>query len=163
MSGARRLAIAYVLGLVPDEARRSIGLRRRSDVALDGAIVDIEALIANGPISAGPGTGGPDALFARIMTEIAGRSADQGWREARPGASILPLWDESSFLVRCAGGTPFPGHLHEREERTVMLDGALLFGARPLSSGMCEVAPKGSLHEAGEAREDCLFLLQYGD
>lgn len=166
---ARTLAIIdYALGLLPDGEREALDLERRNDRVLDAAIADMKALLASSPIR----VAGQDAdrLFARIMTEIVGEADDLVgqqeqaiWHQERPGVAVRPLWNDSSFLIRCVPGTPIPSHVHEREERMVVLDGEMTIGSKYFATGACEIAPRHSFHEAGASRDDCLILIQYGD
>lgn len=125
---------------------------------------EISVMLDNAPAGSAP-AGDDDRLFACVMKMIVERGIApfDPWIEERSGTAVRPIWDDRSFLIRCAAGTPFPAHVHDREERVVILDGDLRFGAERFSAGTCIVSDRGSTHEAGEAEADCLFLVQYGD
>ena len=105
-----------------------------------------------------------DALFAQVVGGILkeGMEPSGPWTEERGGVALRPIWDDRSFLMRCRAGTQIPSHLHEFEERLVILDGEIRIGDQHHSTGACIVSPQGSLHEPAEAIGDCLILVQYG-
>jgi hypothetical protein len=154
----RLKAIDYVLGIRADGAPEA-GFERHADPALDTAICEIEALLRDiegvGPVSEG------NALFARILSGVA-TSTDGAWIEPQPGTAIRPLWDDRTFLMRCAEGTSFPVHRHDREERMVLLDGEMRIGSILLRTGDVHVSAAGSVHEDGRTLSPCLIILQYG-
>lgn len=166
MNTARQRAIDYVLGLADAAERDAVARARRTDPALEAAIVETERLLAQGQVAlAAPGTlsdATPDALFARVMADIARLAPARPWHEPRPGVALRGLWDERTFLIRCRAGTLLPAHVHDREERTVLLDGDLRIGTQHLATGRCERMPAGSAHEDAQALRDCLMLVQYG-
>ena len=102
-----------------------------------------------------------DPVFMRILNDVVGNAGSAPWRQLWDGVSIRPIWDERTYLMRCAAGKQVPYHVHEAEEFLVVLDGELRIGEAHLFSGDIEISPAGSEHPATVAIEDCLALVQY--
>ena len=102
-----------------------------------------------------------DPVFMRILNEIIDNAASAPWRQLQDGVSIRPIWDDRTYLLRCAAGKQVPCHVHEAEELLVLLDGELRVGEAHLFAGDIEISPAGSEHPATEAVETCLALVQY--
>lgn len=102
-----------------------------------------------------------DPVFQRILNDIIENADDAPWRSSRDGVKIRSIWDDRSFLIHCSAGVHFPPHVHDREELLVVLDGEMIMGGQPISTGHFEVSPIGTEHPAGEVVEECLLLVQY--
>lgn len=102
-----------------------------------------------------------DPVFMRILNDVVGNAGSAPWREMWDGVSIRPIWDDRTYLLRCAAGKQVPCHVHDREELLVVLDGELRIGEAHLFTGDMEISPAGSEHAATEALEECLALVQY--
>lgn len=102
-----------------------------------------------------------DPVFTRILNEVVRNAGSAPWREIRDGVSIRPIWDDRTFLLRCAAGKQIPTHIHDREEWLCVLDGEMRIGESHLTTGDIEISPVGSEHPTAEALEDCLVLLQH--
>lgn len=105
-----------------------------------------------------------DALFARIMSAIVQDCATGAdWIQNSPGIAVRSIWNDRTVLLRCDAGAVIREHVHDREERFVVLNGVLRFGAACYAAGATIVSAPGSTHEAGEAVTDCLILVQQSD
>ena len=102
-----------------------------------------------------------DPVFLRILGELVRNAGNAPWREIHDGVSVRPIWDDRTFLLRCAAGKQVPSHFHPREEWLCVLDGEMRTGESRFPTGHIEIYPAGSQHPAAEAFEDCLVLLQY--
>jgi hypothetical protein len=154
-------AIDYVLDLLPPEARRLIDSGRRRDRALDQAILEMEALLGKAQIDPDAAARSSEARFGRIMSRIAERDAHRPWIALSPGLAMRQLWNDRSFLYRCASGSMIPAHEHVREERMIMLAGEVSFGSRRYTAGQCEISPPGTIHEDGWVHQDCTMIVQF--
>jgi hypothetical protein len=102
-----------------------------------------------------------DPVFMRILNDIVRNAGSAPWRQLWDGVNIRPIWDDRTYLLRCAAGKQVPCHVHVSEELLVVLDGELRIGEAHLFTGDIEISPAGSEHPATEALEDCLALVQY--
>jgi hypothetical protein len=102
-----------------------------------------------------------DPIFMRILNDVVGNAASTPWRQLWEGVSIRPIWDDRTYLLRCAAGKQVPCHVHESEELLVVLDGELRIGEAHLFTGDMEISPACSEHPTAEALENCLALVQY--
>jgi len=102
-----------------------------------------------------------DPVFMRILNDVITNAGSAPWRQLWDGVSIRPIWDDRTFLLRCAAGKQVPCHDHNCEELLVVLDGEMRIGKAHLFTGDIEISPAGSEHPATEALENCLALVQY--
>lgn len=102
-----------------------------------------------------------DPVFMRILDDVVRNAGSAPWRQLWDGVSIRPIWDDRTYLLRCAAGKQVPCHVHESEELLVVLDGEMRIGEAHLFTGDMEISPAGSEHPAAEAIENCLALVQY--
>jgi anti-sigma factor ChrR (cupin superfamily) len=121
----------------------------------------IRDLISDGAMDKLGARAEADPVFMRILNDVVGNAGSAPWRQLWDGVSIRPIWDERTYLMRCAAGKQVPCHVHDREEFLVVLDGELRIGEAHLFTGDIEISPPGSEHPAAEALEDCLALVQY--
>jgi anti-sigma factor ChrR (cupin superfamily) len=97
----------------------------------------------------------------RILDDVVRNAGSAPWRQVWDGVSIRPIWDDRTYLLRCAAGKQVPSHVHESEELLVVLDGEMRIGEAHLFTGDIEISSAGSEHPAAVALEDCLALVQY--
>ena len=160
MTPVRLMAADYVLGLLSQDTRRQIDAQRYADRALDAEIRQVEELLARAPLETAPAQGAEDELFARVLGRIAETWRNNPWQPAWPGVDKRTLWDERSYLFRCAPGAHIPAHQHTHEERLVVLDGEILIGGRKYGAGDCDVSPRNSVHEDARVETACLVFIQ---
>jgi anti-sigma factor ChrR (cupin superfamily) len=121
----------------------------------------IRDLISDGAIGELRARAEADPVFMRILSDVVRNAGSAPWRQLWDGVTIRPIWDDRTFLLRCAAGKQVPSHVHDREELLIVLDGELRIGEAHLFTGDIEISPAGSEHPATEAIETCLALVQY--
>src|SRR4051794_5251258 len=60
---------------------------------------------------------------------------DDGWRQYTRDVQIKRLWDENTFLLRCAAGGVLPAHKHPRFEHCVVIEGDMIVAGETYRSG----------------------------
>jgi len=93
------------------------------------------------------------------------RSDDQAWEPTGiDGIETRPLFvdrerNQTTMLVRMAGGTAYPRHLHAGPEECYVLEGDLHVGEEVLYAGDYQRAAPGSHHPVQSTEKGCLLLL----
>lgn len=164
------LAFRHVYGALTPAERAQVEQLRLFDRALDADIVCAEEGMA--PLALAPdGAPVPEGLWTRVEATIAEDAAeapgmttepyDAGrWRAFQPGVDIKPLWDKTTFLVRCAPGACIPEHEHRADERMLVIAGTLQVGGHLLRVGDSQMSPKGTRHGVISSPAGCVLLVQ---
>jgi hypothetical protein len=114
----------------------------------------------------------PDGLFARIdrgvdqaeadlPQTVEERLEDGQWREIAPRIEVKQLWDDKTFLVRCAPGGVYPGTPHLLFEHCLIIQGDMLVGEQTYQVGDYHGVPAHTLHGAFTSRTGLLMLVRY--
>jgi ChrR-like protein with cupin domain len=114
------------------ERRPSLDLWRRIEAAVDAA----------------------DAGITDIRRE-------EGWRQYTRDVQIKRLWDENTFLLRCAAGGVLPAHEHPSFEHCIVLEGDMIVGGRTYRSGDYHGVPAHIAHSEITSRTGLLMLVRY--
>lgn len=112
----------------------------------------------------------PD-LWERIDTavgavESSGRPAmvvrrEEGWRQYTRDVQIKRLWDEHTYLLRCAPGGVLPAHKHPRFEHCIILEGDMIVSGETYRSGDYHGVPAHVAHKEITSRTGLLMLVRY--
>src|SRR3712207_643499 len=62
------------------------------------------------------------AINADPREAIVNLRREEGWRQYSRDVQIKRLWDEHTFLLRCAAGGVLPAHKHPRFEHCVIIE-----------------------------------------
>jgi hypothetical protein len=114
----------------------------------------------------------PDGLLARIEGAIGQAEADLPqtveerledgkWREIAPKIEVKQLWDDKTFLVRCAPGGIYPGTPHLLFEHCLIIQGDMLVGEQTYQVGDYHGVPAHTAHGAFTSRTGLLMLVRY--
>lgn len=164
------LATRYVLGSLSPLERSAVEQQRLYDRALDAAIEQLEAQMA--PLAAAAGEEpAPPGVFARVMATIDATGAAQratvrlpfaegAWQVYAPGIEQKFLWDEHTFLLRCAPGAIIPPHGHDLDEHLVVVSGDLFIDGVAFAPGDYHTMPRGTRHDDAMTRMGCVLLIQ---
>lgn len=164
------LAFDFVFGSLTPAERAQIKLRVQYDRALAADIACIESSMA--PLALAPDEAPvPPGLWDRIEADIASDDAedpaivsesfeDGSWTQWRAGIEIKPIWNDASFLVRCAPGAVIAAHRHHLDERMLVLSGEIRAGSRTLGAGDYQFSPAGSAHDEIYSAGGCTLLFQ---
>jgi anti-sigma factor ChrR (cupin superfamily) len=136
---------AYALGPVLDEALAPIALAFPQAAAPPGLWRRIEAAI--------------DADAASSPAKVIRR--EEGWRRYTRDVQIKRLWDENTFLLRCAAGGVLPAHDHPRFEHCIILEGDMIVGGETYRSGDYHGMPAHVAHSEITTRTGLLMLVRY--
>jgi anti-sigma factor ChrR (cupin superfamily) len=118
------------------ERRPSTDLWRRIEAAVDAAD------------STGPAT-------------VVNLRREEGWRQYTRDVQIKKLWDDDTFLLRCAPGGVLPAHEHPRFEHCVVLEGDMIVGGETYRSGDYHGVPAHIAHQEITSRTGLLMLVRY--
>ena len=146
-------------GVPPGQAKALAGVR-----ALDEALAPAAMAF--------PGRQPPAGLWRRIEAAVdaAGRAAaapaadlrrEEGWRQFSRDVQIKRLWDENTFLLRCAPGGRLAPHKHPRFEHCVILEGDMIVGGETYRSGDYHGVPAHIAHKEITSRTGLLMLVRY--
>ena len=164
------LAFDFVFGSLTPAERAQMKLRVQYDRALASDIACIESTM--GPLALSPDEAPiSSGLWDRIEAEIASDDAehpaivsesfeDGNWTEWRAGIEIKPIWNDTSFLVRCAPGAVIAPHRHPLDERILVMTGEIRVGSRRLSAGDFQFSPAGSTHDEMHSAGGCTLFIQ---
>ena len=86
---------------------------------------------------------------------------EEGWRQYTRDVQIKPLWDENTFLLRCAPGGVLPPHEHPRFEHCVVLEGDMIVGGETYRSGDYHGVPAHIAHQEIRSKTGLLMLVRY--
>ena len=131
----------------------------------DGPLEDVLAPIALAFPERRPS---PD-LWRRIEAAIDAteRSAfvnlrrEDGWRRYSRDVQIKRLWDENTFLLRCAPGGVLPAHKHPRFEHCVVIEGDMIVDGETYLAGDYHGVPAHISHNEITSRTGLLMLVRY--
>ena len=109
----------------------------------------------------------PD-LWRRIEAAVEAADAgvtdirrEEGWRPYTRDVQIKPLWDENTFLLRCAAGGVLPAHKHPSFEHCIVLEGDMIVGGKTYRSGDYHGVPAHIAHSEITSRTGLLMLVRY--
>lgn len=148
-------------GHLPDLSGDGAYVRYKAEENSGFETQSLRDLISTGAMDKLRTRGEADPVFMRILNDVIRNAGSAPWRKLWDGVSIRPIWDDRTFLLRCAAGKQVPCHDHDHEELLLVLDGEMRIGDAHLFTGDIEISPAGSEHPASEALEDCLALVQY--
>lgn len=156
--GARRAASG---------AERGFGLAPDDEAALEDRLAPLAMAFPESP--ARPG------LWERIEAAVDAADSgpdddsqpaivvrrDDGWRQYTRDVQIKQLWDEDTFLLRCAPGGVLPAHDHPRFEHCIILEGDMIVGGETYLSGDYHGVPAHIAHKEITSRTGLLMLVRY--
>ena len=102
-----------------------------------------------------------DQAEADLPQTVEERLEEGEWREIAPKIEVKPLWDDKTFLVRCAPGGVYPGTPHRLFEHCVIIQGDMLVGEQTYQAGDYHGVPAGTPHGAFSSRTGLLMLVRY--
>ena len=102
-----------------------------------------------------------DAADAAASSTAADLRREEGWRQYSRDVQIKRLWDENTFLLRCAPGGRLPAHKHPRFEHCVVLEGDMIVGGETYRSGDYHGVPAHIAHNEITSRTGLLMLVRY--
>lgn len=123
------------LALVFPEAPPPAGLWRRIEAAVDAA---------------------DDARQPAVVVR-----REEGWRQYTRDVQIKRLWDDDTYLLRCAPGGVLPPHDHPRFEHCIILEGDMIVGGETYRSGDYHGVPAHIAHKEITSRTGLLMLVRY--
>ena len=142
---------------------------QRDDMAARPADVDpIEEALAPLAMAFPERTPSPD-LWARIeaavdapeLPDIVNLRREDGWRRYSRDVQIKRLWDDQTFLLRCAPGGVLPAHKHPRFEHCVVIEGDMIVDGKTYHSGDYHGVPAHIAHNEIRSRTGLLMLVRY--
>lgn len=95
---------------------------------------------------------GPPAIVVR---------REEGWRQYTRDVQIKKLWDDHTYLLRCAPGGVLPAHKHPRFEHCVILEGDMIVSGETYRSGDYHGVPAHVAHKEISSRTGLLMLVRY--
>ena len=141
------------------------------DRALEGEAGAWARLLA--PLAlAMPGMAPPAGLWGRIeravdqvdsdlAETVEERLEDGAWREIAPKIEVKPLWDDKTFLVRCAPGGVHPGTPDLLFDHCLIIQGDMQVGAQTYQAGDYHGVPPEAAQGAFSSRTGLLMLVRY--
>jgi anti-sigma factor ChrR (cupin superfamily) len=102
-----------------------------------------------------------DAADAAPVQQAEVVRREDGWRQYTRDVQIKRLWDEDTFLLRCAPGGVLPAHDHPRFEHCVVLEGDMIVGGETYRSGDYHGVPAHIAHQEISSRTGLLMLVRY--
>ena len=102
-----------------------------------------------------------DAADAAASLTAADLRREEGWRRYTRDVQIKRLWDENTFLLRCAPGGRLPAHKHPRFEHCIVLEGDMIVGGETYRSGDYHGVPAHIAHNEITSRTGLLMLVRY--
>lgn len=111
----------------------------------------------------------PAQLWRRIEAAIESEGTgdivnvrrDEGWRQLTRDVQIKRLWDENTFLLRCAPGGVLRAHKHPRFEHCVVIEGDMIVDGETYRSGDYHGVPAHIGHNDITSRTGLLMLVRY--
>ena len=86
---------------------------------------------------------------------------EEGWRQYSRDVQIKRLWDQNTFLLRCAAGGVLPAHKHRRFEHCIVLEGDMIVAGETYRSGDYHGVPTHVAHNEITSRTGLLMLVRY--
>ena len=86
---------------------------------------------------------------------------DEGWRQFTRDVQIKQLWDDKTFMLRCAPGGVLPPHKHPRFEHCIVLEGDMIVSGETYRSGDYHGVPAHIGHKEITSRTGLLMLVRY--
>ena len=102
-----------------------------------------------------------DQAEADLPQTVEERLEEGEWREIAPKIEVKRLWDDKTFLVRCAPGGVYPGTPHRLFEHCVIIQGDMLVGEQTYQAGDYHGVPAETAHGAFSSRTGLLMLVRY--
>jgi len=102
-----------------------------------------------------------DQADADLPQTVEERLEDGAWREIAPKIEVKQLWDDKTFLVRCAPGGVYPGTPHLLFEHCLIIQGDMLVGEQTYQVGDYHGVPAHTAHGAFSSRTGLLMLVRY--
>ncbi len=138
------------------EAERFVG-----DPALEEALASIAVAFPEGQPPANLWRRIEAAIDAHSVGEIVNIRREDGWRQYTRDVQIKRLWDDNTFLLRCAPGGVLPGHKHPRFEHCVVIEGDMVVDGETYLSGDYQGVPAHITHNDITSRTGLLMLVRY--
>ncbi len=101
------------------------------------------------------------AVDAGAPSAVVNLRRDDGWRQYSRDVQIKRLWDENTFLLRCAPGGVLPAHKHPRFEHCVIIEGDMIVDGETYRSGDYHGVPAHIAHNEITSRTGLLMLVRY--
>lgn len=101
------------------------------------------------------------AIGADSMDEFVNVRREEGWRQFTRDVQIKRLWDDNTFLLRCAPGGVLPAHKHPRFEHCVVIEGDMIVDGETYRSGDYHGVPAHVCHNDITSRSGLLMLVRY--
>ena len=143
--------------------------RRNRASASGSELAALEEMLA--PLAlALPTPAGPTGLWRRIEAAIDAAETgkpgkvlrrDEGWRQYTRDVQIKRLWDDRTFLLRCAPGGVLPPHKHPAFEHCIVLEGDMMVSGEIYRSGDYHGVPAHVGHKQITSRTGLLMLVRY--
>jgi anti-sigma factor ChrR (cupin superfamily) len=89
-------------------------------------------------------------------------ASEGNWQQMAPGIEAKMLWNDKTFLLRCAPGAQMAEHIHADKEHLLVLSGDLIIGNRTFLPGDYIGSPAGSDLFLHTTRTGCMLLSQIG-
>ncbi len=86
---------------------------------------------------------------------------EEGWRQYTRDVQIKRLWDDHTFLLRCAAGGVLPAHKHPSFEHCIILEGDMVVSGETYRSGDYHGVPAHVAHKEITSRTGLLMLVRY--
>jgi hypothetical protein len=146
-------------------AERGFGLSADDDAALEDWLAPLALAFPESPARSGlwqrieaaveAAEDGPEAQPAIVVRR------EEGWSQYTRDVQIKKLWDDDTFLLRCAPGGILPAHDHPRFEHCVILEGDMIVGGQTYRSGDYHGVPAHIAHQEISSRTGLLMLVRY--
>ena len=101
------------------------------------------------------------AVDADTPSAVVNLRRDDGWRQYTRDVQIKRLWDDNTFLLRCAPGGVLPAHKHPRFEHCVIIEGDMIVDGETYRSGDYHGVPAHIAHNEITSRTGLLMLVRY--
>lgn len=101
------------------------------------------------------------AVEAAERPAIVNLRREDGWRQFSRDVQIKRLWDENTFLLRCAPGGVLPAHKHPRFEHCVVIEGDMIVDGETYLSGDYHGVPAHIAHKEITSRTGLMMLVRY--
>ena len=101
------------------------------------------------------------AVDAPQHSDVVNLRREDGWRRYSRDVQIKRLWDDQTFLLRCAPGGVLPAHKHPRFEHCVVIEGDMIVDGKTYHSGDYHGVPAHIAHNEIRSRTGLLMLVRY--
>ena len=102
-----------------------------------------------------------DQAEADLSQTFEERLEEGSWREIGPGIEVKPLWDDKTFLIRCAPGAVYPGTPDRLFEHCVILHGDMRVDDEILEAGDYRRTDGETTRGAFTSRTGLLLLARF--